>query len=132
MKTLKINYSMKNLPSDNRFIQVSGEDGIFYDCVRTFHVSDHVKLLKESGYLTELISRKSVPPCIFRDFTDGLKTYIESTWNNGTEFYIRLPLAKLTCLRCGHTWIPRSEKLPAVCPNPKCKSPYWNKPRKEK
>ena len=31
----------------------------------------------------------------------------------------------LKCKRCGHGWIPRSEKLPAVCP--KCKSPYWNK-----
>ena len=41
-------------------------------------------------------------------------------------------LPTLTCTRCGHTWIPRSNKLPDVCPNPKCKSPYWNKPRKVK
>ena len=35
------------------------------------------------------------------------------------------------CERCGHEWIPRKEgnPLPTVCP--KCKSPYWNKPRKE-
>jgi len=44
------------------------------------------------------------------------------------------------CLRCEHEWIPRGLKLPAdggkpeespetprVCP--KCKSPYWDKPR---
>ena len=36
------------------------------------------------------------------------------------------------CERCGHEWIPRKpwaegERLPTVCP--KCKSPYWNKPR---
>ena len=37
---------------------------------------------------------------------------------------------KLHCLRCGYTWTPRSDELPTVCPNPKCKSPYWNKPRK--
>ncbi|MGI0133860.1 MAG: hypothetical protein ACREBW_02735 [Candidatus Micrarchaeaceae archaeon] len=36
---------------------------------------------------------------------------------------------KLHCLRCGWTWTPRSDELPTVCPNPKCKSPYWNKPR---
>lgn len=42
--------------------------------------------------------------------------------------YHKLPI--LECLRCGHTWRPRTDKLPAVCPNPKCKSPYWNKPRK--
>ena len=39
-------------------------------------------------------------------------------------------LTILECLRCGWTWHPRTDKLPAVCPNPKCKSPYWNKPRK--
>ena len=36
---------------------------------------------------------------------------------------------KLKCNRCGHSWTPRSDELPTVCPNPKCKSPYWNKPR---
>ena len=38
----------------------------------------------------------------------------------------------LKCLRCGHSWRPREDKLPTVCPNPKCKSPYWNIPRKKK
>lgn len=34
------------------------------------------------------------------------------------------------CERCSHTWIPRinSNAKPLVCP--KCKSPYWNIPRK--
>lgn len=34
------------------------------------------------------------------------------------------------CERCSHEWIPRGdgEQLPSVCP--KCKSPYWNRPRK--
>src|SRR5262249_1814059 len=36
------------------------------------------------------------------------------------------------CERCGHEWIPRGESdgEPATCPNPKCRSPYWNRPRK--
>jgi len=29
------------------------------------------------------------------------------------------------CLRCGHEWPSRLERLPKVCP--KCNSPYWNK-----
>jgi predicted Zn-ribbon and HTH transcriptional regulator len=34
-----------------------------------------------------------------------------------------------TCERCEHVWIPRdTDNEPRVCP--KCKSPYWNKPRK--
>jgi len=33
------------------------------------------------------------------------------------------------CERCGHTWVPRanSQGEPVICP--KCKSPYWNRPR---
>jgi len=37
---------------------------------------------------------------------------------------------KLKCLRCGHEWYPRDpHKHPKVCPNPKCKSPYWDRER---
>ena len=32
-------------------------------------------------------------------------------------------------MRCKHEWYPRAPKDPKVCPNTKCKSPYWNKPR---
>jgi len=34
------------------------------------------------------------------------------------------------CERCGHTWAPREHEKPKVCP--KCKSPYWNTPRKRR
>ena len=33
------------------------------------------------------------------------------------------------CERCGHEWVPRKENEPKVCP--KCKSPYWDRPRKK-
>ena len=33
------------------------------------------------------------------------------------------------CTRCNHTWTPRENKQPKVCPNPKCKSPYWDRER---
>ena len=33
------------------------------------------------------------------------------------------------CERCEHNWIPNDPKQePRVCP--KCKSPYWNRPRR--
>ncbi len=33
------------------------------------------------------------------------------------------------CERCGGEWVPKdAEKEPVACP--KCKSPYWNRPRK--
>lgn len=34
------------------------------------------------------------------------------------------------CLRCNHSWHPKINKVPTVCP--KCKSPYWSIPRKPK
>jgi predicted Zn-ribbon and HTH transcriptional regulator len=33
------------------------------------------------------------------------------------------------CERCGHEWVPNNINTePRVCP--KCKSPYWNTPRR--
>jgi len=44
---------------------------------------------------------------------------------------VKLSVEGFKCERCEHEWIPRNkEDEPAVCP--KCKSPYWNKPRKNK
>ena len=44
----------------------------------------------------------------------------------------RVPITVMgyRCERCGHEWIPRgpAEEEPRVCP--KCRSPWWNKPRK--
>lgn len=38
-------------------------------------------------------------------------------------------LSGFKCERCRHEWLPRNhEDNPRVCP--KCKSPYWDKPRK--
>ena len=35
------------------------------------------------------------------------------------------------CLRCGHTWVPRTDKdkEPRVCPE--CKSAWWDVPKKK-
>jgi hypothetical protein len=39
-------------------------------------------------------------------------------------------LRVVRCLRCGHEWATRLGH-PTRCANPKCKSPYWDKARKE-
>ena len=43
---------------------------------------------------------------------------------------MKLPV--LECLRCGHTWYPRTPDLPKNCSNKRCRSPYWNRPRQLK
>ena len=41
----------------------------------------------------------------------------------------KVELIGFLCERCGHTWIPRDKgQEPRVCP--KCKSPYWNRPKR--
>lgn len=44
----------------------------------------------------------------------------------------RVQIPGYLCERCAHKWVPRGEpsKEPVVCP--KCKSPYWDTPRKSK
>lgn len=44
------------------------------------------------------------------------------------KFRIKRIVSAFKCLRCEHKWIPRTDNFPEVCPNPKCKSPYWNNP----
>jgi len=43
---------------------------------------------------------------------------------------IKIQVDGFKCERCEHEWIPRSKEHPIICP--KCKSPYWDKPRKKK
>src|SRR5437870_2472561 len=44
----------------------------------------------------------------------------------------RVPITLMgyRCERCSHEWLPRADgdDQPKVCP--KCKSPYWNRPRR--
>jgi predicted Zn-ribbon and HTH transcriptional regulator len=42
----------------------------------------------------------------------------------------RIKLDGFKCERCSHEWVKRGGDDPKVCP--KCKSPYWNKPRSKK
>jgi len=43
---------------------------------------------------------------------------------------LTITLPRLRCTRCTYTWVPRKETAPKHCP--KCKSPYWDKPRGQK
>ena len=40
---------------------------------------------------------------------------------------VRLEVWGWRCERCEHQWVPRTGEAPRVCP--KCKSPYWDRPR---
>ena len=42
---------------------------------------------------------------------------------------IEVPIIILKCLRCGNEWVQRGAHRPRTCANPKCRSPYWDRPR---
>jgi Zn finger protein HypA/HybF involved in hydrogenase expression len=43
---------------------------------------------------------------------------------------VKLTVAGFKCERCNHEWIPKKKaQEPRVCP--KCKSAYWNVPRRK-
>ena len=42
---------------------------------------------------------------------------------------VKLTVMGYRCERCEHEWVPREDAPPRVCP--KCKSPYWDRPRKK-
>ena len=43
---------------------------------------------------------------------------------------IKIEVDGYQCERCKHKWIARKKEYPILCP--KCKSAYWDKPRKKK
>ena len=45
---------------------------------------------------------------------------------------MEIKLLKLKCVRCDYEWIPRKEEIPKLCPNKKCRSAYWDKPKIKK
>ena len=42
---------------------------------------------------------------------------------------VKITVLGYRCERCEWEWVPRGENAPRVCP--KCKSPYWDRPRRE-
>lgn len=43
-------------------------------------------------------------------------------------YMAEITLKGYKCERCGQVWVPREHERPRVCP--KCKSAYWDAPRK--
>ncbi len=44
---------------------------------------------------------------------------------------MKVRLRELECKRCGYKWTPRTDDV-RTCPNPNCRSVYWDKERERK
>jgi len=51
-------------------------------------------------------------------------------FKKGYDMETEVKVKKYTCERCGHSWVSRIKTLPRFCP--RCKTLYWNIPRREK
>lgn len=81
-------YDVLTLCPDFRFIRVDSEKGYFFDLVRKWRAREHVFQLMQQYPQAQTVCRSTVPPCIFRDFTDldEPDRFHESVWKNGTQF----------------------------------------------
>ena len=51
---------------------------------------------------------------------------------NMTVIEETIKVTNCVCCRCGYIWVPKNkDNLPSTCASRKCKSPYWNKPRRQ-
>ncbi len=64
------------------------------------------------------------------DCCQGTLTVVQGSGIKAHGFLTAHP--RLSCERCGHSWEAESAKLPGTCPNKKCRSYLWNRPRQVK
>lgn len=69
------------------FVEVTGEDGKFYDRVSQELLSDHALNLFNDWYAVRRVDDTDVPACLYREFSEKLEFYEEKSWNGGSEFY---------------------------------------------
>ena len=43
---------------------------------------------------------------------------------------VRITVLEFQCERCGYQWHTSTDRIPGTCANPKCRSPYWDRPRR--
>lgn len=69
----------------------------------------------------------------YQSTTNLVETRGSFSFSARNETLCKVPtkLAGYCCDRCEHEWLPRDKsKDPMICP--KCKSPYWNTPRRQR
>lgn len=69
------------------FIEVTGEDGRFFDRVSEELLESHVIQLFNGFYAVHRVDDEDVPACRYREFSEGLEFCEEKSWNGGSEFY---------------------------------------------
>ena len=72
---------------------------------------------KIAGLLRDIVENPNISPVEATNELSDVTAIMSQTIIN-----------KNSCFRCGYTWKSKSKRSPMTCP--KCKSPYWNRPRR--
>jgi rubrerythrin len=99
-----------------------GDDQRAHDLyTRACELDTRIKDARRSRDMEALAAALAETPAMIMEMEPMLST-------SGISQPITLPT--LTCLRCGHSWRPRRDERPGVCPE--CKHREWDKPRRVK
>src|SRR5262245_13005491 len=94
-----------------------------------FACKDHVNLELHAGQ--SLTGWRLVQVLVLHSFALGYSLYGADRVRSWGRLSAKVKVDAWRCERCGHIWVPRVTTVrPETCP--RCKSPYWNRPRRVK
>jgi len=115
--------------NDGRFgVDTQGDDEEFHDPWTVYSDAYIGKLVEINPPAGILLSNYFQYPLVAIIVISIALLVRESIPKKGME------VEELHCLRCNYSWFPRiidgKATIPATCPEKKCRSPYWQTPRK--
>ena len=78
----------------------------------------------------ERASRSTVPTLVPEEEYTESPSIVREDAESSLQISENPTVPGLRCLRCGYVWVNRRENEPIACANKKCRSKYWNKPRR--
>ena len=125
-------------PTKRKFIK-QARDNWYETCEKRYSPSPK-RLDKIANQLEQVASKEDLNNAVddmlalFRDIVANPRTSPVEATDELADVTRNMSVVLIRghrCYRCGYTW--KLESKPSmVCPNPKCHSPYWDRPRRKR
>lgn len=124
-------------PTKRKFIKQARDD--WYEICEKRYLSDPERLDKIATQLKKAATKEDLNNAVnkitdlFRDIVANPHTSPVEATEELSDVTASMSVAiieKSRCYRCGYIWESKSKKSPAICP--RCKSPYWDRPRRKR